>query len=335
MSEASAQNVPATEERSDPLGHAISLTGARDTIKKWTLGAIADWFIYNVAYGATERIAARKNELEGRAIVSRMMAEEVGRQEVADPQKLELARQRFVGEAIRKHENVTAVAERAAQIAQEAPGGDEPVAEDAPKPSQDWMNTLTRVAEDASSEELRDRLARVLASEARKPGTFSKSFIRFIDEVDRDVLAAFQRVVPYVFQDKIPKDETSRDAERFKDGLLLEHEGIIAGASSFLSAEFSISSAGSQMLFDGQTALVFIGEPDKKLTVPTWVLTSLGKQLFELMKPNIPFGSHANFAKCTPKEGLTEIWSGPWVDEGNGQRRAHPMVVHWRKTEEE
>lgn len=60
--------------------------------------------------------------------------------------------------------------------------------------SDDFMSHLERYAEAASTDELREKWARVLAAEIRVPGTFSGKVLRVIDELDRETALLFERV---------------------------------------------------------------------------------------------------------------------------------------------
>jgi hypothetical protein len=57
------------------------------------------------------------------------------------------------------------------------------------------MNRFERFAEDASTDELRQRWGRVLSAEIRKPGTFSPKVLRIVDEIDQSTAAIFERVL--------------------------------------------------------------------------------------------------------------------------------------------
>ena len=59
---------------------------------------------------------------------------------------------------------------------------------------EEFMDAFERYAEDASSDELRQRWGRVLSAEIRKPGTFSAKVLRATDELDAPTAAIFERL---------------------------------------------------------------------------------------------------------------------------------------------
>jgi hypothetical protein len=62
-----------------------------------------------------------------------------------------------------------------------------------------FLNRLERYAEDASTDELRQRWGRVLSAEIRKPGTFSAKVLRVIDELDSDTALLFEKLCGSLF----------------------------------------------------------------------------------------------------------------------------------------
>lgn len=61
--------------------------------------------------------------------------------------------------------------------------------------NEDWLNFFEEHAQNASTEQLQDLWARVLAGEIREPGAFSRSTIRFIAELDEKIAKTFQEIV--------------------------------------------------------------------------------------------------------------------------------------------
>ena len=57
----------------------------------------------------------------------------------------------------------------------------------------DWLNYFDGYAEKASSENVRDLWARVLAGEIRRPGSFSRATLRLLAELDQRMAAWFQQ----------------------------------------------------------------------------------------------------------------------------------------------
>ncbi|TBC71539.1 DUF2806 domain-containing protein [Rhizobium leguminosarum] len=67
----------------------------------------------------------------------------------------------------------------------------------------DFIHRFEHYAQDASTEELRRRWGRVLASEIRKPGTFSSRVLRITDELDSETALLFERLCQSRIEDGI------------------------------------------------------------------------------------------------------------------------------------
>lgn len=67
----------------------------------------------------------------------------------------------------------------------------------------DFLNRFERYAEDATSDQLREKWARVLASEIRTPGTFSAKVMRIVDELDTATAALFERICEHRLENTI------------------------------------------------------------------------------------------------------------------------------------
>lgn len=66
--------------------------------------------------------------------------------------------------------------------------------DDPPTIDEDWMNLFSDYAARASSDRLREQWGRILASEVRKPGTFSFLTLRVVAEMTADLARSFQEI---------------------------------------------------------------------------------------------------------------------------------------------
>ncbi|MDX0983291.1 DUF2806 domain-containing protein [Sinorhizobium medicae] len=85
---------------------------------------------------------------------------------------------------------------------------DEPISEANPGPEQLDNAILDRwehYASGATTEQLRERWGRVLASEIRVPGTFNLKCLRIIDELEPDVAVLFERFCEQRVRDWVPE----------------------------------------------------------------------------------------------------------------------------------
>lgn len=104
------------------------------------------------------------------------------------------ALERHLKTAISRQENKAHVVVQALEDLRNDPPTDEQSAAGPEAISEDFMNRFERYAEDATSDQVRERWGRVLASEVRKPGTFSAKVLRLIDEMDSTTAILFERI---------------------------------------------------------------------------------------------------------------------------------------------
>ncbi|MEK1888539.1 MAG: DUF2806 domain-containing protein, partial [Phyllobacterium sp.] len=89
----------------------------------------------------------------------------------------------------------------------------------------EFSDRFERYAEDASSEQLRERWGKVLASEIKKPGTFSGKVLRVIDELDSQTASLFERLMQYRIREALLKPIMPE--LNFADTLALVSAGLI------------------------------------------------------------------------------------------------------------
>ncbi|MPT47895.1 MAG: DUF2806 domain-containing protein [Sphingobium sp.] len=221
MSEENDSNLPVTSNSVQAGGviekiDAIAPKGWRMKLAKVAAQLIVGSEKGAVAYG---EVRDRLDTIEGRTTVSKALAEAVAQQSVNDPELMERAKARFLGTAFQKQQNLEAVIEGASEqlIALPPPDLDSSVAnfasesenaakvdEGSPEPlNPDWAATFSNFAENATTNDLRDRLSRILAGELMSPGTYSRATVRQIVELEKADLDAMRRVIPYVLGDEI------------------------------------------------------------------------------------------------------------------------------------
>lgn len=112
----------------------------------------------------------------------------------SDPEFAARALENFLPSMLRKQENKDAVVELAledltatSQHEEESMSGPETLGDM-------FLNRFERFAEEATTDEVREKWAKVLAAEIRKPNTFSGKVLRIIDEVEPTTAALFERV---------------------------------------------------------------------------------------------------------------------------------------------
>ena len=158
-----------------------------------------------------------------------------------------------------------------------------------------FLNRFERYAEDASTDELRAKWGKVLASEIRRPGTFSSKVMRIIDELDADTALIFQRVCQYRVRDTILKCLSGElpfyDYSKLVTAGLFVEQGmgqhlafskvILDNGDAILKTDISHVSAGipehieiDKLKFDDKAPITQIF-PDS-IGIPVYVLTGVG-----------------------------------------------------------
>jgi hypothetical protein len=123
-----------------------------------------------------------------------------------DPDLVDRAKEHWTRNLIRTQENRESVALRVVEILKEVPispdiqGG----------PSDDFMNVFEDIAEKANSESLGGLLARTLAGEIRKPGTFSLRTLQFMATVDQPLADAIQKARHWITRGALPRLKCSQ-----------------------------------------------------------------------------------------------------------------------------
>jgi hypothetical protein len=74
-----------------------------------------------------------------------------------------------------------------------------------PELNPEFMDRFERYAEDASTEQLRQKWGRVLTAEIRKPGTFSRKALRVVEELDAETARLFEKLCQSRLDDVLPK----------------------------------------------------------------------------------------------------------------------------------
>ncbi|HEX8485209.1 DUF2806 domain-containing protein [Sphingomonas sp.] len=257
------------------LAMIVKQTGLPSTLKGHAQRVIIRWLAGTIAHPYFQNVRENLDTIEGRSRVNMMLAEEVGRQALTDPEQIERAKARFLGDTFRKQENVEAVA-TAAAVKIEAQADAETEGKPAEEPSADFMNAFTHEAENASSEQLRDRLAAILAGEIKRPGTFSKSVLRLAGEIDQQSLAQFHKVLENRVQKYIVTPPDWNTGEMYITGLHLSDLGLVSGASG-TSHNFKPDENLNGFMVGTRHGIVIKFKVDTAMMQSSiWILTKVG-----------------------------------------------------------
>ena len=167
-----------------------------------------------------------------------------------------------------------------------------------------FLNKIERHAEDASTEELRERWGRVLAAEVRKPGTITPRAMRIVDELDASTALLFEKFCESRIDTSVPKclsgelkfTETARLVDA---GLLIDpgmgqkmnyfemtgSDGVAAWFARFGIFGVSIPRS-AEIVSNGakSTAPLAVGRKEnEKPYSPVYVLTDAGEAIASIL----------------------------------------------------
>jgi hypothetical protein len=265
------------------------------------LGSTANWARAHIDARTEVRSAKTRGEVQLIEAITKYGIEKLG----ADPDRAERAFNRHFRTVVAEQENLDAVVREAADNLKLNPPSAGESNDERPL-TQDFLDRFEAYAGSASTAELRQRWGRILASEVKKPGTFSPKVLRVVDEMDASTALLFENfarnsidgVVPICLSGELPYSST-----RFlvNAGLIEDpgFEGQIRMFSKLSSNEGDehfvlYFSKGAVALPIGEekkkkgfampsstAAIVFNG--DKGVAVPSYLMTSAGRDIASIL----------------------------------------------------
>jgi hypothetical protein len=156
-------------------------------------------------------------------------------------------------------------------------------------PGDDWLNAFQRFSEDASSARLQDVLARILAGEINRSGSYAIATVRAVSEIDTFTSDCFSEINAEAF-DKLhiyrsekystypwwDKINTLRDA-----GMISVSEGSIHNPSVHLGAPDGIG----YWSIGAEPAIMIRFRDREKSEIPVFKMTKLGIEIATLLPP--------------------------------------------------
>lgn len=178
----------------------VTPTGVQAKAKSRTISAL-DRLVGSTFDRLSAPLEGTAAEIRAKSEVRAQLIKAAGTQVIAnlgrDPEFVARALEGHVEAIARRLENKEAVAAAALEDLRHQPPTAEEAAAGGEKLDDMFLNRFERYAEDATEKDLREKWGRVLASEIRKPGTFSPKFMRIIDEIDRDTARIFEEICQY------------------------------------------------------------------------------------------------------------------------------------------
>ena len=155
---------------------------------------------------------------------------------------------------------------------------------------EDWLNHFATYSERASSEDVRQLWARVLAGEIRRTGSFSLTSLRLLSELDKRMATTFEREVKNrmmnaeILKPKIEEMHGSRLASL----TFLEEVGLLQTIDSVGGVVRTISSDSDGRGFLREQHLLLVLESQKPVEFPVISLTRAGSEIASILPPVDP-----------------------------------------------
>jgi len=201
-----------------PAGEAISrlIAGGADIPAAWL----------------QQKAQAIKDKTEAKSLMTRTLAGASAELVKNDPALVQRAAEAFIAKEIRHQHNREAVAAKTIEDLKNTPDAQ------TTKPEEDWLNTFSRYAEDASSERLQEVWGRILSGQLKKPKSFSLQTLRFVSELDEEIVSLCEKwSINVINNDFIPFP--AQKGESFSELLQLEDYGLLTGTTGQLRKIFS------------------------------------------------------------------------------------------------
>jgi Protein of unknown function (DUF2806) len=270
------------------------------------------------------------DEIEGRSAMNKQLYAIAAQQVANDPDQVERAKARLIGQTLTKQANIEAVitgantkmlalpppAESEVELVPDEVSAisgetspDEPL-------SADWAASFSEVAENANSEDLRDRLSRVLAGEIAAAGTFPRSTLRAIAELERTELEALVSLLPQIdgkviFSDGPIDEET---LQSLNDSGLADYNSALRRSMSI-----NLKPDNSVALYGLEWAIIIEVKAEIHVNITVVPLTRLGRAVISLLDQFDEQAAFTGFAERLDKTGVKRITLGKY-DRAEGDR---------------
>lgn len=220
-------------------------------------GALVDVVSAHIEGHTNRRRAKTEGEVNLIKAITQYGVDHLG----ADPARAERAVQMHFRKILREQENTEAVLQEALEDLSSNPP-DEASSANQTELSEEFLDRFEDYSAAASTDELRKRWGRVLASEIRRPGTASRKVLRLVDELDSETALLFEDFAKNRIGRLIPKALVGEANFRLMTRLFLS--GLISSSSSDGQIRFFtkvIDNAGEEVLLISLNDIVALGIP--------------------------------------------------------------------------
>lgn len=169
-------------------------------VDRWG-GNVFEWMNVRIE----EDTSRRRAEIDARKRVTAAAANAYARELRGSPALAERMVERIIRKDMREQANLNAISSLALDDLRENPPNNDQSATGPDQLSQEFLDRLEGYGRRATSEELRERWARILAAEVRVPDTFGGRVLRIVDELDTETARLFERLCEHNLADALPK----------------------------------------------------------------------------------------------------------------------------------
>lgn len=147
----------------------------------------------------------------------------------------------------------------------------------------EWLTRFQTFASTASSDKMRNLWGRVLAGEAKSPGSFSAASLRFIFDLDKTLAATCERVAKKVVNGSLFQSDEDLSGRPLSDLLALQAAGLLAGVGANLTMTMNGNLDEDFSMWSGKFAIKAKQKTPRKLSIRICSVTQLGLEIFSLL----------------------------------------------------
>lgn len=246
-----------------------------------------------------QKAQAIRDETEARSAVMKALAAKSAELGLSDHALLDRGLDNLLGKAYREQANKEAVAIKTLEHL-----ADGPAAADAVAPSDDWMNVFEGQAARATSEELRNLYAKILAGEIRKNGSFSLSTLHLVSVLDRHLASLIETIAPYTTSGKYLWTSVSSELLQFDNARHLEDVGFLSIGGGALQMMINMPNEIVRYDFGNISILAkYLGK--KELSISSYPISRSGAELLATLE--MPPPELSQVAKYVWQTGPSEV----------------------------
>jgi hypothetical protein len=154
----------------------------------------------------------------------------------------------------------------------------------------DWLNMFARIAEDKSSEELKNLFGRILAGEIRSPGSFSLRTIQFLATLSKSDAHEISNFFSYaIFGKIVPTTENHDFGPPIHSRILMEELGLASNPSAFAGLAWNIAIPPNSNIILSATGLgiLIINKSSReiKFQIECQILSKPAQELITIANP--------------------------------------------------